>query len=381
MINLLVTDRNLNVIGDPISRFTEVDVTLQHNEPAAGLVTVPSDGVTTAQMSPGNRLVVIRDKAVFASGPITQPGEQSWSADGEDSGRGTTTIAFVGDLASVAAEVAYPDPAHAITAQAAARREFAVVNAEVAMRALLSENVGPTALTARRIPRLALGALAGVGSPVTMGFRLDYLGDALRSIALAGGGLGFRVRQSGTSLLFEVFAPRNLTGTVRFSRGLGNLLSYAYRPEAPTATVAIVGDGSGEGTSRVWAESVAPAAATWGRMVAVVDRRDTDSATEIAQAGAEALTEGAESAQLETVTVDTDTCRYGIDYDLGDRVSVALNDGVAVSDIVRAVNLNASPDGGEVVTATVGTQTATTDQAIVRKLREYARRLGRLEAI
>ncbi|MEV1157738.1 hypothetical protein AB0J27_20300 [Micromonospora chokoriensis] len=381
MIRLLVTDRNLNVIGDPISRYTEVNVQLQHNQPDAGVVVVPSDNVTAAQLAPGNRLVVLRDQTVFSAGPIRQPGEQSWSIDGDNSGGGTTTIAFAGDFASIAAEVAYPDPAHAITAQAAARRTFTATGAEAVMRQLVTENVGPTALTARRIPRLALGALAGVGSAVTMGFRLDYLGDALRAVALAGGDLGFRVRQSGTSLLFEVFAPRDLSGAVRFSRGLGNLLSYAYRPTAPATTVAIVGDGSGEGTSRVWAETVAPAAATWGRMVAVVDRRDTESVTEIAQAGAEALAEGAESAQLETVTIDTEAVRYGVDYQLGDRVSVELNNGVVVTDVVRAVTLSATPDGGEVVTASVGTQTPTTDQAVVRALRDYARRLRRLEAI
>lgn len=381
MITVLITDRNLNVVGQPVNRWTNVDVNLRFNEPDTGSITVPTDGLSVDQLAPGNRVVVIRDGAVFSAGPMEQPGELVWSVAGSDAGAGTTTITFASDDASIAAEVAWPDPAQPIAAQTVSRRVFTAANAETAMCQLVSENVGPAALAARRIPGLVVPASAGLGGTVTAGFRMDPLGDALRTLALAGGGLGFRTRATTSAIEFEVYQPRDLSAQVRFSRGLGNLLSYAYRPAAPTATVAIVGDGSGEGTSRIWAEYVAAAASSWGRMVAIVDRRDTMTAAEIAQAGAEALAEGGESAQLDTVTIDTDTQRFGVHYGLGDWVAVELNNGIQVTDIVRAVQLTATPKTGEVVTATVGNQSATTDLALVRELRSLARRLGRLEAI
>ncbi|MDG4801726.1 hypothetical protein [Micromonospora sp. WMMD980] len=289
---ILVTGRNLNVIGDPITRWTNLDITLKFNEPDVATLTVPTDGLSVAQLAPGNRLVVMRDPApalgypgeVVIAGPIEQPGAQKWSIDGADTGSGTTTIACASDLASIVAEVAYPDPAHAITAQATGRRTFAATKAETMMRQLVSENVGPSAIAARRIPGLTLAADGGRGASVTAGFRLDPLGDALRSVALAGGGLGFRTRQAtvGASVVFEVYQPRDLRGQVRFSRGLSNLLSYSYTPAAPTATVAIVG-AQGEGVDRNFTEVVSAAASTWGRMVTLVDRRDTDDPTETTQ--------------------------------------------------------------------------------------------------
>lgn len=380
MITLLITDRELNVIGQSITRWTDIDITLRFNEPDSGSVTIPADGLSVDQLAPGNRLVVIRDGAYFTAGPIETPGELAWSLTGSDSGAGTVTLTFASDLASIVAEVAYPDPAHAITAQAAARRTFTNTNAEAVMRQLVAENVGPAALPARRIPGLTVAPAAGIGSNVTAGFRLDPLGDSLRSVALAGGGLGFRTLWTGSGIVFEPYQPRDLTAQVRFSRGLGNLRSYNYAPAAPTCTVAIVG-AQGEAEDRVFAELVDPAAATWGRMVAVVDRRDTSDGAEINEAGYEALAQGAESARLTADTVDTATQRYGVHYGLGDLVGVELNNGVALADVVRSVNLKATPNTGETVAAIIGTQSASTDPQWVRLLRDLARRLGRLEAI
>ncbi|RLK22645.1 ReqiPepy6 Gp37-like protein [Micromonospora sp. M71_S20] len=380
MITLLVTDRNLNVLGDPITQWTDIDITLRFNEPDSGSVALPTGVLSPAQLAPGNRLVVIRDGAYFTAGPIETPGALSWSVRGGDSGPGTTTLTFASDLASIVAEVAYPDPARAITAQTVARRTFTNANAEAVMRQLVTENVGPAALAARRIPGLSLGAVAGVGSAVTFGFRLDQLGDALRAVALAGGGLGFRTRWTGTGITFEVYQPRDLRAQVRYSRGLGNLRGYEFDPAAPTATVAIVG-ATGEAANRAFSEFVSPAAATWGRMVTVVDQRTAEDPAEIVQAGAEALAQGAESARLTADTVDTATQRYGTHYGLGDLVSIELNNGVELADIVRAVNLKATPATGEVVTSTIGTQSASVDPDWVRLLRDLARRLGRLEAI
>lgn len=386
---VLVTDRQLNYVGDPIDGWTDLDATLRFNEPGAATLTVKRSALTEAQLAPGNRLVVRRDPApalgitgeVLIAGPIEKPGPQRWSIDGQDSGSGTIDLTFADDLASIAAERAHPDPLAALTAQAVARRTFTATNAEDVMRALVNENVGPGALVARRIPKLVLGTDAGVGTNVTMGFRMDPLGDALRSVAIAGGGLGFRTTQVGSQIQFLVYQPVDRTGQVRFSRGLGNLRSYTYDPEAPTATVAIIGDGSGEGTSRIFYEYTdATAVSQWGRYVEFVDRRDTTTPAELDQAGAEALARGAEKARLSTVTIDTATQRYGVHYGLGDRVSVELNSGAELADVVRAVHIQATPNAGEYVTALIGSQDASTDPAWVRTTRELARRLGRLEA-
>ncbi|MFC4146619.1 siphovirus ReqiPepy6 Gp37-like family protein [Micromonospora mangrovi] len=386
-ITILVTDRDLNVIGDPISGWTDLDITLRFNEPATGVLRAPRTAVSAAQLAPGNRVVVIRDGAVFCAGPIEEPGPEDWSVSGQASGPGICEVQFSDDLAAVVARITYPNPAAAATAQTSTARWTATAAAGDIMRSLVNLNAGPGALTARRVPQLALGGGAGLGTTIKVGSRFEPLGDALRSAAIAGGGLGMRTRQDIATgqLLFDVYAPQDLASSVRFSPGLGNLRSYRYEPKAPTVTAAIVG-GKDVGTSRVVVERVNTTASTsWGRMETFVDQRQsTDTAadtTELNQAGDEALTRGAETARLTSVTVDTPDQRYGTHYQLGDRVSVELASGVQVTDVVRAVHLEVSPEAGEVVTALVGTQEASSDQLWLRYLRDLSRRVDGLETI
>ncbi|MEU0081360.1 siphovirus ReqiPepy6 Gp37-like family protein [Micromonospora tulbaghiae] len=386
-MTILVTDRNLDIIGDPIADWDSLDITLRFNEPATGVLSAPRTAVSAAQLAPGNRVVVIRAGVVFCSGPIEEPGPEAWAVDGSAAGPGTVEVQFTDDLASVVARVTYPNPAAAATAQTSTARWTATDEAGDIMRSLVNGNAGPGALPARRVPQLVLGAGAGLGAVVKVGTRFEPLGDVLRSAAIAGGGLGMRTRHdmAAKQLLFDVYAPQDLSGSVRFSPGLGNLRSYRYEPKAPTVTVAIVG-GQDVGTSRLVVERVdAAAAAGWGRMETFVDQRQSDDTsadtTELDQAGDEALTRGAETARLSSVTVDTPDQRYGVHYQLGDRVSVELASGVVVTDVVRAVHLQASPDDGEVVTALVGTQEASSDQMWLKYLRELSRRLDQLETV
>lgn len=387
---ILITDRNLGVLGDPVSGWTSLDITLRFNDPASGSFEAAADPGLMQQIrgTPTDRLrrvVVIRDGGIFCAGPIEKIGPEKWSASGEDSGTGTVTVRFTDDLARLAARDTYPNPAAAATAQTSTARWTATGSADDIMRSLVNLNAGPGALSYRRIPHLILGADLGVGSTIKFGTRFEALGDALRSAAIAGGSLGFRTQQVGTNIEFQVYAPQDLTGQVRFSRGLGNLREYAFEEDTPTATVAIVG-GKDAGTSRVVAERIDTAAVTaYERMETFVDRRQSDDTsadtTELNQAGDEALTRAAATARLVSVTVDTDDQRYGTHYRLGDRVSIELNSGVEVADVVRSVNLKASPRDGEVVRATVGSQDASSDPLWLAYLNEMARRLARLETI
>ncbi|NIL57087.1 siphovirus ReqiPepy6 Gp37-like family protein [Salinispora arenicola] len=393
-ITLLITDRNLTVLGDPIDGWTDLDVTVRFNEPASGSFTAPAYPALLQQirgtaLDELRRVVVIRDGQIFAAGPIEREGPEVWSADGgQHSDPGTITVYFADDLARLVGRHTYPDPTAAATGQTSTARWTSTGNAEDIMRALVNVNAGPGALTTRRIPQLVLGADQGVGSTITFGTRFEALGDALRSAAIAGGGLGFRTQQVGNTIEFQVYAPVDLTSgaaAVRFSRGLGNLRSYSYIREAPTATTAIVG-GKDVGTSRVIVERTdTTAVAAWERMEVFVDRRQSDdvpgSTDELDQAGDEALTRASARARLSSVTVDTPTQRYGQHYQLGDRVTMQLLSGAEVSDVVRVVHLQATPQSGEIVTALVGSQEASSDPGWLQATRDLARRLAGLETI
>lgn len=389
-IQLLVTDRDLNFLGDPIDGWTKLSCDLNFNKPASGSVTLPAYPRYVELLQPGNRLVVVRDGTIWCAGPFEQPQAFTWDLD-QTPDPGTVTATFSDDLARVAGYLTYPNPAAAFESQTTtsdAVRTITSTNAETIIRTLVNENCGPGALTARRIEQLVLDDVAGVGTSTSISTRFQALLDACRTVAAGGGGLGFRTRQDGGAIKFGVYAPVDRTATARFSAGLGNLRSVGFTLAAPTATSELVQGGNDpaqEATPanvRVYVEVTSGAAADWYRVEKLVEQSGTadDSNGELTQAGVLALGDDNPQASLATVTVDTPDLKAGRDYGLGDKVTVALPTGLEVADIVQTIRLEATPDDGELVTTVIGDSDKTTTTATVRLMRELARRLGRLEA-
>lgn len=391
-VQLLVTDQDLAVLGDPLSGWTKLSCDINFNAPASGSVTLPARPEYMELLQPGNRLVVIRDKAIWCAGPMEEPQNYTWDLD-SNSDPGTVTVSFSDDLARVAGYLTYPEPAKAFGSQTTTSdvvRTLSATNAETVIRTLVNENCGPGALTARQIPSLVLDDVAGVGSSITLSTRLEPLLDACRTAA-ATDGLGFRTRQVDDEIRFGAYAPVDRTATARFSTGLGNLRSVSFTMAAPLATSELVQGGNdpaqqvSEGDPanvRVYVEIASGAAADWYRVEKLVDKTGTldDSGGELTQAGTLALGDDNPQASLATVTVDTDDLKAGRDFGLGDRVTVVLPTGLEIADIVQTIRLEATPDEGEQVTSVVGSSDTTTTTATVRTVRDLARRLGRLEA-
>ncbi|MEU4502666.1 siphovirus ReqiPepy6 Gp37-like family protein [Streptomyces sp. NPDC024089] len=380
MIQLLITDESMAVQGDPIAGWTSVDATLRFNEPATGTVELPATPEVMAQLQPGNRLVVIRDGQIWMAGPMEIPTDYSWSVG---AGVGVVTVSFSDDLALLAGYITWPAPGSAWTAQPAHDyRSFRSANSETVVRTIVNETCGPGARSERRIPNLALAPAAGTGTVWSAKTRFEPLLEFCRRVAVFGG-LGFRTRQANGQILFETYAPADLTRTARFSTGLGNLRSIQYKLSAPTAThVLVAGTESDESTTRTYLERSDPgAASTWWRVEQYLDGgADTNADNELSAAGDAELAESGATVELATVTVDTADLRAGIDYGLGDRVTVALPHGLEVTDVVRSIHLQATPDSGEYVSAVIGSPAATTDPQMVRLVRTLTRRLGRLES-
>lgn len=386
-IQLLVTDKNLAVLGDPLDGWTNLQCDLNFNAPASGTVTLPARSQYMELLQPGNRLVVIRDGTIWCAGPLEVPQDFTMDLD-QNPAPGTVKVSFSDDLARVAGYLTYPEPASAFESQITTSnkvRAISSTNAETIIRTLVDENCGPSALTARQIEQLVLDDLAGVGGTRSISTRFEPLLDACRTVA-ATDGLGFRTRQDGTAIKFGVYAPVDRTGTARFSFGLGNLRSVSFTMGAPLATSELVQGGNDpaedSGNARVYVEVDSGQASTWYRVEKLVDKTGTtdDSGGELTQAGTLALGEDNPQASLSTVTVDTEDLRAGRDYGLGDKVTVALPTGLEVADIVQTIRLQDTPDEGEVVTSVIGNSDKTTTTAMVRTVRDLARRLGRLEA-
>ena len=374
---ILITDRDLNIIGDPISEWTTLDATVKFNEPGSGLFTVPGLPAIREQLVAGARVVVVRSGEVLISGPY-ESSLYERSDDGVNAGDGVLTVNFSDDLARVVARQVYPAPTLAPAAQNVDKWTMSGSGEQI-LRALVDLNAGPGALTARQIPQLVLGNLQGIGTTITTtADRMEPIGDVLRRAALASG-IGFRVVQVEETLQFQCYDPRDLSAEVRFSFGIGNLRYLGYEVSAPTATAAIVG-GQGDGAARALIERVNTVEqAAWGRMETLVSRPGDAAAAELQADGDEALAEGAPTARLQVSAVDTPDQRYGEHYGIGDLVAVEPWTGTQLVDTVLTVHIQVWPTAGEVVSSTIGSQAATADKAFIRRLRAIDRRVGRLE--
>jgi hypothetical protein len=208
---------------------------------------------------------------------------------------------------------------------------------------------------------------------------MQPLGELARRIAEVGGGLGFRTVQVGTTIEFQVYAPPDRSNAVRFGFGLGNLRYISTEVTAPVSTAAIVG-GQGTGSDAFMIERVNTVEQTsWGRRETLVSRAGSSPLTELQDDGDETLADNAAKTRVAPSAADSGDQRFGVNYWLGDKVAVETAPGQQLVDIVRTVHVQAWPTSGEVVSPTVGTQSATADPVWAERLRNIDERLGRLE--
>lgn len=385
---ILITDPDtLDTLGDPITMWEQIDVTLRFNEPGSGLFVVAGYDWIVEQLVDGCRVVVIRhlhtETGVTGSVLISGPMEKfihERSDDGENAGDGKVTVYFADDLAKVVARQTYPDPTLDPDSQVTDQWTY-TGNAELALRELVNKNAGPGALTDRQIPGLVLGSVASVGSSITVtAERMEPLGAVARRIADAGGALGFRTSQVGSTIEFQVYEPPDLSGDVRFGFAYGNLKYVSYERTAPTVTAVIVGGQGETGGDRFVTERVNTAEqTTWGRYEKLVSRPGNDPLADLEDEADRVLGENAATTRVATNVADTPNQRFGVDYGLGSKVAVEHQPGGQFIDVVKTVHLQVYATAGEIVAATVGSQAARSDPYWVQRLRELEERLGTLE--
>jgi hypothetical protein len=366
----------------PVDNWTAVDSVVKFNATGSGSFTAPADpALVTAATTPGNRVVLLRDGVVFSSGPI-EGWDDDWQADKHGlKGLPDLTVRWADNTVLLARHITYPDPTAAATAQTTVVAYTATgVNAETVMRSLVNLNAGPGALAARQEPHLQLGVVAGVGTNINESTRFEPLTDVLRRVALAGGGLGFRVREDMhlAQLYFEVYTPSDRSASIRFSRQLNNVRAVKATDTAPSCTAAIVG-GDGTGTSRQVVERLNVSG--WGRWETFVNQAGAGGSdvTEQQQAGDKALVDGGETIVAAVTAVDTATQKFGVNFFLGDKVSVQAGTGVQVVDVVSSAHLFGTPADGVQVQPAIGLDTGHKDNQTIQTVRAMERRLNRLE--
>jgi len=344
-ITVEVRDIDLNRVG--IIRPEDLDIALdpEHNRVGSWEITLaaehPLGGVLR---TPGSGIIVTGPNDVIISGPTTTPTFASSSNDPI----GTVTIKGVGDSIVLADMLSFPDPTNIDPTTQTLSHDVRTGNIETIMHGYVNANIGPGAPAARRKAKLIMGTNGARGPVVTKRARFPVLGTLLYDLAVVAG-LGFRIVQRNSNLVFETFQVLDRSAEIRLDVRNDTLASATVAFTPPGATQVIVA-GQGELTERQFyaatsSEALA-AEAEWGRRIErFVDQRQTDDPNEHIQAAAEVLQkEGFTGVAVKAVPTDDTTMRYGIDWGLGDLVTVVIDDGEAKS-LVTGIKIRIGPDG------------------------------------
>jgi hypothetical protein len=364
-----------------IDRLTSLTVTPRFNAVGAWSLTLPLGTAQAALFDQTTGVIIYyggEDGPVLMSGTVEELTE-TW--DESNPGAGTLTVTGLSDDQVVADRLAYQVPGSAATSQSGSEYDRRSAVGETVLKQYVNLNAGPGAIVARRVTGLTIATDTATGAAVKGSARMTPLPDLITPLALSAG-LGWRVVQSGSGLVFQTFTPLDRTLTARFSRELGNLRGFTRTRRAPTVTAAVVG-GGGDGTARTFREIVDTTAQTaWGRRREVfIDRRDTTDTVELDQAGTEAVVEGGQQTSLSLSTIDTPLLTYGTHYSLGDKVTVEPGGGASpIADVLREVEITWTAADGPRTTSTAGTSAATGTPRMIRALQTLNAKVAALQA-
>jgi hypothetical protein len=349
-----------------VERFNAVGawvLTVHAESPTAGLLTSPQYGIEVVRASDGLTLM---------SGPMVKRKRV------RDANNNTLMVSGPDQNVWLARRRAHPQPATSAPPYNSQAYDVRTGVASTVMRQFVDVNTAGSALTSRQVPNLTLASDPAVGSSVTGRARWQSLLELEQELALAGGNLGFRIRKSGSDLVFEIYQPQDKTASVLFSEALGTLAEFEYEATAPTATYLYVG-GGGEGTARVIREAPEPDAySQWSRFEDFADRRDTSDTTELDQSLTKSLTEQGAVTGLRITPIDKPDQQYRTDYDLGDRVT-AVVDGEPIQELITEVKTILTPAGALYARPTIGTVNRSGVLRAFDRLRSIGSRLTNLE--
>jgi len=271
--------------------------------------------------------------------------------------KGTWQIEGASDDIVLSERLAYPTPATAdVTAQTIAQ-DIRTGAAETVIKSYLDANIGPSAPAVRQLDGLLIETNLGRGSTVSGIARFNTLQRLFYDLAQVGG-IGYRIAQPNGHLSFLVYEPLDRSSTIRMDIENRQLSSTNYSYGTAKVTRAIVA-GRGVEENRLFIERTSTdslnAEIAWARRIEVFhDARQAQTELELSTAGDELLVDKGKTIVEMSVTPTDDTNMvYGVDWFLGDTVTVVANN-IEATAVVTEVGIQVASDGVRIA-ATVGT--------------------------
>jgi hypothetical protein len=337
-------------------------------DPLVDLVRTPGYGVVVRGPN---------DDVIFSGPTLTAKLDQT-----PDYPQGLWTIEGADDTLILTERLAYPDPATDDVSAQTESHDRRTGDAETVIKGYVNVNAGPGAVSSRRFPGLVVATNLNRGLTVSTAARFTQLQELSYGIAESAG-LGYEIKQVNDDLIFDVFEPVDRSPFIRLDVENDLLRTAEYGYLAPQVTRVIVA-GQGELVDRLFLErsnvDSLLAETVWGRRIEQFrDARQSEEVAELEQAGDEVLADTGKTVVSVAVTPSDDVqMRYGIDWNLGDIVSVTAG-AIETVATVTEVGISIEPDGVR-VGATLGTPAPFDFEArLIGRVRDQEQRISSLE--
>lgn len=313
-------DRELRRYSE-VDEYTKFEASLKFNDVGRWTLELHRDSPALIPLTtPGFGIIVVNKTTheTLFSGYIDER-EQNFNEDAE-----SLIVSGWDDNVILSWRVSVPDPLDPSPPYNAKEFDERSGLASTVMRDYVNLNVGPFAIGPRRWPNFEVAEDPFIGKSIKGKLRWGNLLEDLRSLALQGGGLGFRCVQVNQTIQFQIYEPEDKTQEVKFSVPLSSIIGGKIKSKSPEATYVYVG-GEGEGTARTIREGKNDGQYdTWGRREVFEDSSGTSDADELQQKIDEVLETKGEQAEFELEIQDTEGLHFGVDYNLGDKVTAIL---------------------------------------------------------
>ncbi|MER7109684.1 siphovirus ReqiPepy6 Gp37-like family protein [Streptomyces sp. NPDC000229] len=374
-----VRDKTLTRVGAIPADLLTMDAEDIHNNVGTWKLSLNAEHPLAAVLStPGAGIIVTGPSDVLFSGPVTKTENAVTATDP----LGTLTVEGVDDTIILADMLAWPEPTNGDASTQARAFDDRTDAAETLMHYYVNANCGPSAPTNRRRAGLIMGTNGARGAIVSKAARFQQLGELCKELAEPNG-LGFRIVQRGSNLVFETYAVADRTKEARLGVVNNTLAGQRVSVSTPAKTRVIVG-GDGDGSNRLFvpvdnADSIA-AETDWGRRIEnFIDERSSTDTAELTQKGTEALADGGTTVKAaQAVPMEDSALDFGRDWFLGDKVSVIVGN-TEMAAVVTGMVLKVDSDGYR-LGATLGDPTPlSSDAAAAAAQKDLESRVSSLE--
>lgn len=273
-----VRDKDLNRIGE-IDTWISLDMVIQFCDQGSWKLLVKNGTPQADLLQQGGGIAVYQDgvEKPILTGQI-DTFQTYWTVE-QHTDKGSVYVGGLTDNKWAYSRLAFPDPSKSVSQQYSSSISTRNVKAEPAQLIWneVEKSLGLSAVADRRLTGINTGTMPTYGAdPKSDTLRYDVLGEKFADWCSD--------KKTGWRLLYnpdtktidlDVYQPRDLSKSIRFSPELGNIREYVWSLSAPKVTRVIVAC-QGEGKERyIWQKIDTVSEDEWSlKIEQFIDRRD-----------------------------------------------------------------------------------------------------------